>query len=60
MKLDAYLEKYLAKFDFDTFSPGKEPIQVIVRQKQPSHVSRATFVFAPWQSQEVMQRWILK
>ncbi|HRV76137.1 MAG: hypothetical protein H6799_00380 [Candidatus Nomurabacteria bacterium] len=58
LKVDIFLEKFLAKSDFDKPTNAKDSIKVIKRIKLNN--TKATFLFVPWQSGDVMQRWIMK
>ncbi len=58
LKVDVFLEKFLAKSDFDKPTNAKDSIKVIKRIKLSN--TKATLLFVPWQSGDVMQKWIMK
>ncbi len=61
LKTDLLLERFLAKTDFDksTNSANSKNALSLISRTRPGN-QKATFIFAPWQSGEVMQKWIMK
>ncbi|MDQ5913551.1 MAG: Peptidase protein [Patescibacteria group bacterium] len=57
-RADLFLEKFLAKSDFDLPTNAQDSIRIITRLRAGN--SRVTLIFVPWQSGRVMQSWIMK
>jgi hypothetical protein len=57
-KVDLFLEKFLAKSDFDLPTNAQDSVRIIKRLRPKN--SKVTFIFVPWQSGKVMQSWIMK
>jgi hypothetical protein len=59
MKIDPFFERFLAKTSFDKKSSTKSSIKILTRG-DITKLNRATFIFAPWQSSQLIQTWIMK